>query len=55
MEIIAGIYLASMVLEWLAIPFIFGKSRGHYTPKFWLIHVLVHAPLVWLLWQVMVM
>ena len=52
MKIIAIICLVTMVLEWLAMPFIFGKSRGTYTPAFWLLHVLIHAPLIWLLWQV---
>lgn len=52
MTIIAIIFLAIMVFESLYMPFVFGNSRGTYTPQFWLMHVLIHAPLMWLLWQI---
>jgi hypothetical protein len=52
MKIIAWIYLVIVVLNTICIPFLFGKSRGEYTPTYFLVYGLFNAPLAYLFYRV---
>lgn len=53
MKVIALIYFALMMIEWFFMPFVFGKSRGTYTPEFWFWNIVFHLPLAYLLLDLM--
>jgi hypothetical protein len=53
MKIIAIIYLILLFLELLLIPFFFGKSRPDYSPKLWIITVILYTPLIYILIKIL--
>lgn len=52
MKIIAIIYLAIMIFGKIAEAFLFGVERKPYSPTIWLVGLLLHLPLAWLLYQI---
>lgn len=51
MEILAWLYIGLYVIDKILMPFQFGKEREPYTPTYWLISILVSAPIVYMLFQ----
>lgn len=53
MKTLAIIYITFIVINTLITPFLFGKSRGEYNAKNWIISMIGSIPLLYLLIKIL--